>query len=501
MTAPSTVPIRPARPKPSLLSQIPEGPRNLFLAVSAAGMAAIASQVESIARVAVGGVGLFVIILIAMSDRDLAIVSITVWMIFLGFIRRLLIPFAGWSPQDPLLLVSPAVAIVLLITSRKMVKPPRTLTASLVLFLMLWSGSQLFNPNESSLLAAVQSSLFYVTPCLWFFVGRTLTLPQHDRVQKVIFYFGMIVVFHGLYQSFVGLLPFEYTWIGVSDIGSAIFLPGFVIRPFSTLVSPQEYGIFLAMLLAVIYSRLLHNQGRRGLTIMYFLVTILALFLQASRTTFLIFLITTAVLTVVRLRSFAVLVATVGVAVAVVLFALSNPAPPTVVEGEPEIGQGTNPASNIGHQLSGLTNPAASTAPLHLELILEGIELGIANPLGLGASYATIASEVFDTDDFRSSENDVANTMSALGLPAGLALLAFIFLSLGGARRLYRLHNDVRYLIWIGFGVACTFNWFFGNQYTTTMILWLSMGGVARQIGDARMEKLRAIRPAGASIE
>lgn len=480
----------------SLLSQLPEGPRNLVLAVGAAGVAAVASQVESVARVAVGGLGLFVIILIALSDRDLALVSITIWMVFLGFIRRALIPFAGWSPQDPLLLVSPAVAMVLLITARRFGPPPRTLQASVAAFLLLWSGSQVFNPNEASLLAPVQASLFYVTPALWFFVGRTLTLEQHDRVIKVIFWATIPVVALGLYQSFVGLLPFEYTWVGVSDIGPAVFLPGFVIRPFSTLVSPQEYGIFLAMALAVIWVRIMTTRSHRGWLIGYFLITVVALFLQASRTTFLIFLMMTAILTVVRLRSLAVLMATVALGFALVFYSLSNPVSGPIEEDAPAEAQGVNPGANISHQLSGLTNPSGSTAPLHISLILDGFQIGLTNPLGVGASHATIASDVFNTDEFKSAENDVANTMAALGLPAGLALVLFMFTGLGGARRLYRAHGDTRYLIWLGFGIACFFNWYVGGQYTTTMILWMSMGGVARQIGEQRMARLRALTPA-----
>lgn len=483
-------------PRTSLISQIPEGPRNLVLAVGAAGMAAVASQMESVARVAVGGVGLFVIILIALSDRDLALVAITTWMVFLGFTRRFLIPFAGWSDQDPLLLVSPAVAVVLLVTGRRLGTPPRTLQASVVLFLVLWSATQMFNPEEASIAAAAQASLFYVTPPLWFFVGRTLTLEQHDRIIKVLFWLSVPVVGHGLRQSFIGLLPFEYTWIGVSNIGASIFLPGFVIRPFSTLVSPQEYGIFLVLALVIIFVRMTGPTRHRGWLIIYFLTTIFALFLQASRTTFLIFILTMAVLTVARVRSLGLTLAALGLIAGVMLFSLtggSGPAP--VEEKAPEGPQGTNVAANITHQLAGFTNPDSSTAPLHIELILDGFGKGLANPLGLGASHATLADTKAYSLEFKSAENDIANTMAALGLPAGLALVLFMLTGLGGARRLYRQHRDPRSLVWLGFGVGCLFNWYSGGQYTTTMLLWMAMGGVSRQIGEQRMAKLRALTP------
>ena len=497
LTAPAPPPGPAHAPrKRSLWSQLPRGPQGLVLAAFLAVAAAGATQVTEVARLSIGLIGLFVFILISISDRDLALKSIVVWLVFLGFIRRFLIPFAGWSPQDPLLLVSPAVAVLLLITGRRLGTPPRTLTASIAMFLGLWSGVQVLNPFEPSLGVAAQASLFYVAPVLWFFVGRTMTKRQHDMVLDVVFWAAIPVIFHGLYQSFVGLLPFEYSWLGVSDIGPAVFLPGFVIRPFSTLVSPQEYGIFLAMALAVVYGRVLVQRSHRAWLLAYFVVGLTALFLQASRTTFLFFILMVGIMTVVRLRSLPILIATVAVGVAVILYSFANPvARPDEVEGEEPAG-GANPATLMAHQLSGLTNPSNSTAPLHLELILEGLEEGLSNPLGVGASRGTIASARFATEEFRSAENDIANITAALGVPAGLALLLFMATGLGGARRLFRSTGDVRYLIWLGFGVACFFNWYNGGLYTVTMLLWLSIGGVSREIGEQRIAKQQAITPA-----
>lgn len=480
----------------SLWSQLPRAPRSAFVLAGLVMAAAVATQATEVARLFIGVIGLFVIVLITVSDRDLALKLITIWLIFLGLIRRALIPFAGWSTRDPLLLVSPAVAVVLLITGRRLGTPPRTMLASLSLFLLLWSGVQVLNPFEPSLSVAAQATLFYVTPPLWFFVGRTMTLDQHDRILNIVFWCMVPVIIHGLYQSFFRLLPFEYTWVGVSDIGPAIFLPGFVIRPFSSLTSPQEYGVFLAMGITIVYARILHGVGIRRWLIPFMLVGFMALFLQASRTTLLFCLLTVGILTVARIRSFAVTIATVGIAVAIVLFAFANPVP-RAEEDETRQG-GADVGRLINHQLTGLTNPEASTAPLHLELILEGLEEGLQNPLGVGVSRGTLASQRFAVEAYRSAENDIGNSLAALGVPGGLVLVLFIIAGIAGARRLYRLENHVRYLTWMGFGVACIFNWLNGGLYTTTMLLWLSMGGVARQLGEQRSAKLRALAPATA---
>lgn len=477
----------------SLWSQLPRAPRSAFVLAGLVMAAAVATQATEVARLFIGVIGLFVIVLITVSDRDLALKLITIWLIFLGLIRRALIPFAGWSTRDPLLLVSPAVAIVLLITGRRLGTPPRTMLSSLALFLLLWSGVQVLNPAEPDLAVAAQATLFYVTPPLWFFVGRTMTLEQHDRILNVVFWCMVPVIIHGLYQSFFRLLPFEYTWVGVSDIGPAIFLPGFVIRPFSSLTSPQEYGVFLSLGIAVIYSRILHGIGPRRWLILFMMASFLALFLQASRTTLLLCLLAVGVVTVTRIRSFAVTIATVGVAVAVVLFAFANPVERAPTD-ETEQG-GADVGTLINHQLTGLTNPEASTAPLHIELTLQGLEEGIENPLGVGVSRGTLAVARFSVANYRSAENDVGNSLAALGVLGGLALVLFIVGGIAGARRLYRSENHVRYLIWLGFGVASIFNWLNGGLYTTTMLLWLGMGGVARQLGEQRVAKIRALAP------
>src|SRR5206468_2870980 len=138
------------------------------------------------ARALVGVLALAVFTVVAFSGRGTALGAAIAWLVLLGFTRRLLIPFAGWSVNDPLLLFSPAAAVVLLLAMRDDRPPPRTLISSLVLFQLLWIFGSMFNPNEANLIVAAQGALYFVIPLVWVFVGRHLTTSDHDRLLELL---------------------------------------------------------------------------------------------------------------------------------------------------------------------------------------------------------------------------------------------------------------------------------------------------------------------------
>lgn len=476
-----------ARGTSGLLSRLDQRGRIAALLIVAVGMGAIAAQGSTLARALVGGLGLLIFIMVAFSGRDTALVLVIVWLALLGLTRRLLIPFVGWAPQDPLLLVSPAAAITLWFAARHDKPPPRSVLAGIAGFLLLWSAAQIVNPNESSILVALQGSLFfYLTPFLWFFAGRTLSGRQHDLVLTTVFWMNIAVAGHGLYQTFFGLLPFEFTWLDASGQGAAIFMPGFRIRPFSTMTSPQEYGYYLSFALMIIWARTLHqppdaNPNRRRWLLLFFGITLVALFYQASRSIFLFMLLALAVTTVVRLRSAAAVLAVGALAGAMFFFTASN----DVQSTSPVNDEGRGRAEVLAtHQLSGLTNPSGSTAPIHLALIEEGFRTGLENPLGIGASEGTIAQAKATPADSTSAESDIANTMAGLGIPAGLALAFLVIGGIVGAVRMYRIQPTARHLAWLGIFVAAFNQWMNGAMYCTSTILFLSLGGLSREMGE-----------------
>lgn len=474
-------------PTQGLWSRLDQRGRAAIICGFAAAVAVMGAGGSTMARALVGLFGLVVFVLVAFSGRDTALTLVIVWLVLLGFVRRLLIPFAGWASNDPLLLLSPAAALTLWFTGRRQQPAPTSALAGLTGFLLVWALAQMANPTEPSLLVAAQGLLFYFTPLVWFFVGRTLTGDQHDRILKTVLWMNLIVAGHGLYQSFVGFLPFELTWLHVSNQGAAIFLPGFKVRPFSTLVSPQEYGAYLAFAAAVIWALVLHPRraspsSHRRWLVAFLLFTLVALFFQGARGALIGTILALTVMLIARLRSF---VAFVFVAALVVVASMwvgnqsvsqdSGPKRPTKSEASSD--------AVVTHQLSGLTDPSSSSATLHIDQAVAGFEQGMRNPLGLGVSEATIAAARREGATV-TPENDIGNTLVALGLPGGLALIGIIIAGLSGSVRLYRLEPSARHLAWLGILVGSVGQWLNGSLYAVSTILFLTLGGMAREIGQ-----------------
>lgn len=452
--------------------------RDLVLLALAAAVAVAGAGGATLGRAFVGLAGFVVFVVIALSGRTTALTITIVWLVLLGFARRLLIPFAGWSPNDPLLLVGPAAAAIMWYFSRRERPAPRSLLATTVGLLLLWVGAQVANPNEPGFLVAAQGALFYVGPLLWFFAGYHLTTGQHERVLETLFWMNIVVVGHGFYQTFVNLLPFEYTWLNASGMGPAIYVGGFNIRPFSTLVSPQEYGLFLAMALMLIWARMLKGEGPRGMLFLYWAVTVVALFYQASRGIFLLFVLGLVVVTVAHLRSVLGFLLLVFLGTGFTLYVGAQDGSPTPREQVQTAGSG----ALAQHQISGITNPTDTTAGLHVQLVVGALDAATDHPLGLGVSSGTRAAQKSQAQRIASAENDFGNVPSALGFPAAIAYVTIMIAAFAGVARLVRRSPTARHLAWLGFLVVTLGVWLNGGLYTVTSILWLAVGGIARSL-------------------
>lgn len=452
------------------------------LLLLAAASAVVASQAPDTGRALIGGFGFTTFVLIAMRNRRTALVMAVVFLVLLGFIRRALIPFAGWAENDPLLLVSPAMAVVLWYLGRGH-RAGRGFLSSAVGVLLLWCLAQVLNPYEPDYLLAAQSLLFYVTPLLWFFVGRSFTSADQDLVLRVVLWMSVPVVALGLYHSFGRFLPFELTWVGVSGQSEAIFLPGFQVRPFSTLTSPQEYGYYLAFALVIHWGHLLHRPRHPGWTSLAMVITTSALFLQATRSIFVFFLVALAVTALVHFRSALAVLSIAGIVTLLVSFALGNP---RTVEQPGPLDEKKSPIrALIDHELAGLTDPSSSTGPLHIELVISGLEQGFREPLGLGVSHGSIAEFRSATSRAVSSESDIGNVAAGLGVFAGLVLMALIAGAMILAVRLQIAQPSVRHLAVIGIGIVAFGQWTTGALYFTSTLLWFLVGGIARDWASA----------------
>ena len=103
------------RPAPRL----PAVGGSLRAAALTAGVAAFASLLVAattpLVRVPCALVLAFVLVTLTLARPTIGVMATFVYLVFLAFLRRLLIFEAGWWPVDPMLLVAPLVAGVLIV--------------------------------------------------------------------------------------------------------------------------------------------------------------------------------------------------------------------------------------------------------------------------------------------------------------------------------------------------------------------------------------------------
>lgn len=437
------------------------------------------------ARLMLGAGVVVTYFIVALSARDLAVQLVFVWLPFMGFIRRALIPVVGYPEFDPLLLLGPVCAAILWLTARGQ-RVPRTALSSLAVVLFGVGVAQIVNPSAANAAAGPLGSIFWITPLLWFFVGRTLTESQIAKVYKLITILLVPISLHGLWQSFNHFFPFEYTWIGVSGFGPAIFLDGFKIRPFSTLGSPQEYGYFLAFGLIVLWAGILAQPKGRTFKLGLLFLGGTALFLQAGRTVFAFFVLAFLMTTVQRVRASGGRMVAMGVIGLLGIFGTMYAARPSGAQLPDPTRQASGGVSaNVRHQVSGFTDPQSSTLPIHIRMIVEGFDESFDDPLGKGTGFTSLAVRKVEGARGQTTENDVSSTFLALGLAGGLVYVVFMIAGFRAAIRRSRRRMTAVSLGALGLLVAFLTQWYAGQMYAVSSLFWLTLGWLGRPLDEA----------------
>lgn len=459
-------------------------------------LGATVSRSEGMARYLVGGLGGIILFVISTTGRLTALRLAVLWLTFLGLTRRILIPFAGWSDNDPLLLVGPAVAAMLWLSGRKRAPKRRDGLTAAVLFFLFWTAAQVFNPLQGSLLNGLLGLIFWLPPLLWFFVGRTFALRTHVKIVTLIVVLAIPVALHGQRQVYFGLFPFEYTWLGFSDFGAAVFVNGFNVRPFASMTSPQEYGAFLAFALPFLWATILARHRFLFLRIGLFGFLGWALFMQGTRSIFAFFVISLGLTAIVWARG------AMRVAVLAILIGIAG----WVQTLEPPSNPGQGLAQGlIHHQLSGLLDPfgagSDSTAGIHRRLILNGFERAWDQPMGFGLSSTTIVY-LRDGAKFNplATEADFGEVFVSFGIPAGIAYLFFIVMAFAAAARRFRANRSPYSLAVIGVLVAGIGHIWTGGLYAVSSFMWFTLGGLTRPAHE-ELEEEEEEEPAGEALQ
>ena len=99
----------------------------------------------------------------------------------------------------------------------------------------------------------------------------------------------------------------------------------------------------------------------------------------------------------------------------------------------------------VSHQIGGLAdplNPDSSTLLVHFDMVKEGIQTSLANPLGLGTGSTNLATGISrDSRNPGSTDIDISNEFVALG-PAGVMSVGLILLAFALAVRTYFAGNE-----------------------------------------------------------
>jgi hypothetical protein len=429
-------------------------------------------------RVAVAG-GVLALIVGAAALRPPLAIALTVgFLILLGEIRRLLIPWMGWSGQDPLLMVAPAVAVLLVsvavLRGEARLSTPLARWIAMLMAVMLL---QMFNPLQGGLAVGVAGALFYMIPLCWYWVGRANA--SADLLDGVLYRVAVplaaVAAVMGIYQAYYGLLPHQAAWVTLGGY-EALSLSG-TVRPFSIFPSAAEYTHFLGVGMVLIWAAWLRRQ-RVALVLLLPLLG-WGILLAGTRTVVVTTLLAMTVLWAVQGRTRAVWLPRLGLAAVLAIggVALSLGSAENTGEGAAAVA--------LQHQMSGLRNPLDaehSTARTHLSLFTGGIQEGFRQPLGYGLGATTIAAGKFG-GDIRGTERDLSNLFVALGL-GGILYAVVIGLVLIRAVRLWTRTRHVLVLGMLGALVAELFLWLYGGHYAIVTLLWLGIGMMDRFVEE-----------------
>ncbi|HVX19847.1 MAG TPA: hypothetical protein VHB02_00695 [Acidimicrobiales bacterium] len=419
------------------------------------------------------------VLAVVWSSPHATVLTLAVWMILLGLLRRLLPGGSTAGVGDPVLLVGPAILVLLFViaTGRGALRG-RTLLANAVALLSMLAVLEALNP-AGGLLVGLGGLLFILVPMLAFWVGRTLVDDGLlRRLLWIVAVLSVAAAAYGLFQQFAGFPSWDERWIHSSGY-TALQLTNGVIRAFGPFSSAQEYGTFLSFGLVAWVA--LARRPRKTPMVLHLsavALLVLTLVLESERGTLVLSVLALAMMLAARTgrRPWAMLVVGVLALVALNLVAAA-------VLGTSPTRPGKHASSTsvaITHDLAGLAHPTSggSTLSGHVDRVVQGMESAFTHPLGYGTGSVTLASGKLGNAKSRGTENDLGNAAIAMGL-AGLVL--FVVVMFKGYAASYRLAAAVRdagSLAVLGLLVVLFGQWTNGDLYSMAWLAWLGLGWV-----------------------
>lgn len=494
----------PRLPRPL---NLPDGTGSVLIGVpAAAALGAVAALHPEWWRALLAAALAVNLVVVAMKWPRAAAVATLLWLPFLAFVRRILIGEAGWTQNDPLLLVAPLVALFL--CYRIFVVEGRPLArdrlSRLVLLLLVIAFFGAFNPFGGGGLFGGLAGLIYIgVPLLWFLIGREL---GNRRLVSGLLYAVVVasvgIAAYGLFQTEFGHLPrWDVEWFqatgyagakaGTSESGDILY------RPWGTFSSTSEYSGYLAFGLIIAVAMLYHRRPALAVAIP---VLALAIVLAGGRSVVALTLLTGVVLTALRTRNRVI-------ALVVVVLGIGATYGVALAFGD-RIDRAANlsGSATAERQAGGLLNPLdpnESTFLSHWDNLVKAIETAVTNPVGLGTGASNIGSRVSGEGGVE-TDIDIGDAFVSFGVIGGVLFLAIVVLSFKTVFGRYmrakpdRLMFAVAGILVVNFG-----QWLQGGHYAASALMWFLLGWAVkptrREIHKEREDPL-GLRAAGTRL-
>lgn len=447
-------------------------------------------------RIAIAATISLLLIALSVVNIRTAIIGTLIYLVFMGDIRRMLIPSMGWSGEDPLLLIGPVFALVVFAYawSAQVIKLDTPLAAwiSVLMGVMML---QMFNPRQGGLIVGVAGALFYLIPVVWYWIGRTYATPAY--LYQVLFYVvvplaGLAGAF-ALYQTFYGFLPYQELWIEVAA-GSHLLGAEGIEKPFSFFASPTEHDNFILTALAILLAALIH---RRKYGLLIFIIPLIAvIFLGGSRGPVAKLIVTTAGLWAVMGTNMSTWIMRGLFALVIGVVGLSWAASSVDIGGANERVE-----YRLERQREGFSGESQNKSALnHLRMMGHGFKSGITAPLGLGLGATTKAAAKYGGSG-GSTEGDASDLFLSTGLVGGVIYLIIMYLII---RTAFQYWANTRSLLALCLGGVLAINiflWLKGGQYAMSSLIWFLIGALDRLHNESSSSELSSASTSDYQLE
>jgi hypothetical protein len=419
----------------------------------------------------------FPLLALAAVNIRIAILGALVYLIVLGDLRRILIPIAGWSGMDPLLLVGPAFAVIVcaaaLGTGTLRLDTPLSRWAAALFIVM---ALQIFNPAQGGLAVGVAGVIFLMAPLFWFWVGRTYATPElmHRLLFFVVLPFGIAATAFGFVQRYSGYFPYQMEWYWIAGY-SGLGRPETGLAPISFFASGTEHGTFLVITGMIIWVIGLRKY-RPALILL--LPIVFAVLLTGSRGPVVRLLGTAAIVWAVMGENRAAWLPRFGLA----FFLLSAGLVWSLTQAE-TVSLDSQSEYNLERQrmlFGGEDQPEEhSTLAVHGTLLIQSYWSVLRKPLGYGLGATSLAASKFGgPSQSLSTETDVGDVMVATGMVGGVIYHVMIALIMMSAIRYWRGTRSNLALVLLGIIIAQFLLWLGGGLYAVSAIVWVCIGAI-----------------------